>query len=177
MLTAGVAEARSLARYARHSPASLLHRRPPGPPRARSGPGERRRPAPPPPAASRRDGGVRRRAHRPLRQAPVIEAALARRSGRPRPLPVRAVLTALLCLAPDHRPLFLTAPPGSCSGGCPPASRSLPGSPAPPPPSGPSSTPAPGSTTASRHLLGEDPSPLPKNRCLTEQDSKPAPDK
>ena len=33
-------------------------------------------------------------------QAPVIEAALAHRTGRPRPLPVRAVLTALLCLAP-----------------------------------------------------------------------------
>ena len=32
-------------------------------------------------------------------RAPVIEAALAHRTGRPRPLPVRAVLTALLCLA------------------------------------------------------------------------------
>jgi hypothetical protein len=41
-------------------------------------------------------------------QAPVIEAALARRTGRPRPLPVRAVLTALLCLALEDRPLFLT---------------------------------------------------------------------
>ena len=41
-------------------------------------------------------------------QAPVIEAALAHRTGRPRPLPVRAVLTALLCLALDDRPLFLT---------------------------------------------------------------------
>jgi hypothetical protein len=41
-------------------------------------------------------------------EAPVIEAALARRTGRPRPLPVRAVLTALLCLALDDRPLFLT---------------------------------------------------------------------
>lgn len=40
--------------------------------------------------------------------APVIEAALAHRSGRPRPLPVRAVLTALLALALDGRPLFLT---------------------------------------------------------------------
>ena len=38
----------------------------------------------------------------------VIEAALAHRTGRPRPLPVRAVLTALLCLALDDRPLFLT---------------------------------------------------------------------
>ncbi len=40
--------------------------------------------------------------------APVIEAALAHRTGRPRPLPARAVLTALLCLALDDRPLFLT---------------------------------------------------------------------
>jgi hypothetical protein len=40
-------------------------------------------------------------------KAPVIEAALAHRTGRPRPLPVRAVLTALLCLALDDRPLFL----------------------------------------------------------------------
>ena len=36
-------------------------------------------------------------------QAPVIEAALAHRTGRPRPLPVRAVLTASLCLAPAGR--------------------------------------------------------------------------
>ena len=41
-------------------------------------------------------------------KAPVIEAALAHRTGRPRPLPVRAVLTALLSLALDDRPLFLT---------------------------------------------------------------------
>ena len=41
-------------------------------------------------------------------KAPVIEAALAHRTGRRRPLPVRAVLTALLCLALDDRPLFLT---------------------------------------------------------------------
>ena len=41
-------------------------------------------------------------------KAPVIEAALARRTGRPRPLPVRAVLAALVCLALDDRPLFLT---------------------------------------------------------------------
>ncbi|MFI5084243.1 MAG: hypothetical protein ACHQCE_24500, partial [Streptosporangiales bacterium] len=40
-------------------------------------------------------------------KAPVIEAALAHRTGRPRPLPVRAVLTALLSLALDDRPLFL----------------------------------------------------------------------
>ena len=41
-------------------------------------------------------------------KAPVLEAALAHRTGRPRPLPVRAVLTALLYLALDDRPLFLT---------------------------------------------------------------------
>ena len=41
-------------------------------------------------------------------KAPVIEAALAHATGRPRPLPVRAVLTALLSLALDDRPLFLT---------------------------------------------------------------------
>jgi hypothetical protein len=41
-------------------------------------------------------------------KAPVIEAALAHTTGRPRPLPVRAVLTALLCLALADRPLFLT---------------------------------------------------------------------
>ena len=41
-------------------------------------------------------------------KAPVIEAALAHRTGRPRPLPARAVLTALLSLALDDRPLFLT---------------------------------------------------------------------
>ncbi len=41
-------------------------------------------------------------------KAPVIEAALAHRTGRRRPLPVRAVLTALVCLALDDRPLFLT---------------------------------------------------------------------
>jgi hypothetical protein len=39
---------------------------------------------------------------------PVIEAALAHRTGRRRPLPARAVLTALLCLALGDRPLFLT---------------------------------------------------------------------
>ena len=41
-------------------------------------------------------------------KAPVIEAALAHRTGRRRPLPVRAVLAALLCLALCDRPLFFT---------------------------------------------------------------------
>jgi hypothetical protein len=45
-------------------------------------------------------------------KAPVIEAALAHRTGRRRPLPVRAVLTALPCLALDDRPLFLTEATG-----------------------------------------------------------------
>lgn len=36
------------------------------------------------------------------------EAALARRTGRPRSLPARAVLAALLLLAADDRPLHLT---------------------------------------------------------------------
>ena len=37
-------------------------------------------------------------------KAPVIEAALAKATGRRRPLPVRAVLAALACLALDDRP-------------------------------------------------------------------------
>jgi hypothetical protein len=41
-------------------------------------------------------------------KAPEIEAALAKTTGRPRPLPVRAVLTALACLVLDDRPPFLT---------------------------------------------------------------------
>ena len=58
-------------------------------------------------------------------QAPAIEAALARRTGRPRPLPVRAVLTALLCLALDDRPLFLTQATRLLFSQMPPASRRL----------------------------------------------------
>jgi hypothetical protein len=41
-------------------------------------------------------------------KAPVLEAALAHPAGRRRPLPVRAVLAALVALALDDRPLFLT---------------------------------------------------------------------
>ena len=41
-------------------------------------------------------------------KARELEAALAHATGRPRALPVRAVLTALACLALDDRPLFLT---------------------------------------------------------------------
>ena len=100
-------------------------------------------------------------------QAPVIEAALAHRTGRPRPLPVRAVLAALLCLALDDRPLFLTeATRLLCQ--LPPASRRQLG--------------VPGTATTERafqnayrrvrycfHAIVSvaDPSALPKNRRLT----------
>jgi hypothetical protein len=57
--------------------------------------------------------------------APVIEAVLAHRTGRRRPLPVRAVLTALLCLALDDRPLFLTEVTRLLFCQLPPASRRL----------------------------------------------------
>src|SRR5215469_11034093 len=58
-------------------------------------------------------------------KAPVIEAALAHRTGRPRPLPVRAVLTALACLALEDRPLFLTEATRLLFGQLSPASRRL----------------------------------------------------
>jgi hypothetical protein len=101
-------------------------------------------------------------------QAPVIEAALAHRTGRPRPLPARAVLTALLCLALDDRPLFLTEVTRLLFCQLPPASRRLLG--------------VPGTVTTERafqaayrrvrYCFGQilkvaDPSPLPKNRRLT----------
>ena len=82
-------------------------------------------------------------------KAPVIEAALAHRTGRHRPLPVRAVLTALLCLALDDRPLFLTEVTRLLFCQLPPASRRLLGVPGAAPPSGPSRTPTAGSGTAS----------------------------
>ena len=101
-------------------------------------------------------------------QAPVIEAALAHRTGRPRPLPVRAVLTALLCLALDDRPLFLTEVTRLLFCQLPPAGRRLLG--------------VPGTATTERafraayrrvrycfHAIvsAADPSALPKNRRLT----------
>jgi hypothetical protein len=101
--------------------------------------------------------------------APVIEAALAHRTGRRRPLPVRAVLTALLCLALDDRPLFLTDATRLLFCQLPPASRQLLG--------------VPGTATTERafqnayrrvrycfHAIVSvaDPSALPKNRRLTE---------
>ena len=104
-------------------------------------------------------------------KAPVIEAALAHRTGRPRPLPVRAVLTALLCLALDDRPLFLTGATRLLFQQLPDASRRLLG--------------VPGTATTERAFLAAyrrvrycfaairsvmDPSPLPKNRRLTQDD-------
>ena len=109
-------------------------------------------------------------------QAPVIGAALAHRTGRPRPLPVRAVLTALLCLALDDRPLFLTEATRLLFCQLPPASRRLLG--------------VPGTASGEQAFLAAcrrvrycfhaivsaaDPSPLPKNRRLTAASSRPAP--
>ena len=106
-------------------------------------------------------------------QAPVIEAALAHRTGRPRPLPVRAVLAALLCLALDDRPLFLTDATRLLFQQLSEASRRLLG--------------VPGTATTERAFLAAyrrvrycfgaigsvmDPSPLPKNRRLTQDDLK-----
>jgi hypothetical protein len=106
-------------------------------------------------------------------KAPVIEAALAHATGRPRPLPARAVLTALLCLAPGDRPLFLTEATRLLFGQLSDASRALPG--------------VTGTIPAQRAFLAAyrrvrycfhqilsvaDPSPLPKNRRLTEDDLK-----
>ncbi len=106
-------------------------------------------------------------------KAPVIEAALAHRTGRRRPLPVRAVLTALLCLALDDRPLFLTDATRLLFQQPSQTSRRLLG--------------VPGTATTERafkaacrrvrYCFGAicsvmDPSPLPKNRRLTQQDLK-----
>ena len=106
-------------------------------------------------------------------KAPVIEAALAHRTGRRRPLPVRAVLAALACLALDDRPLFLTEATRLLFCRLSPASRRLLG--------------VTGTAATQRAFLAAyrrvrycyhamletmDPSPLPKNRRLTEQDLK-----
>jgi len=106
-------------------------------------------------------------------QAPVIEAALAHRTGRPRPLPVRAVLTALVCLALDDRPLFLTEVTRLLFCQLPPASRRL------------LSVPGTAATESAfkaayrrvRYCFHQilsiaDPSALPKNRRLTEDELK-----
>ena len=81
--------------------------------------------------------------------APVIEAALAHATGRPRPLPVRAVLAALVCLAHDDRPLFLTEATRLLFCQLSGASRGLPASLAPPAASKRSWPPTGGSATAS----------------------------
>ena len=109
-------------------------------------------------------------------QAPLIEAALAHRTGRPRPLPVRAVLTALLHLALDDRPLFLTEATRLLFCQLSPVSRRLLG--------------VPGTVSGERAFLAAyrrvrycfgaicsvmDPSPQPKNRRLSEQDLTAAP--
>jgi hypothetical protein len=101
-------------------------------------------------------------------KAPVIEAALAHHTGRRRPLPARAVLAGLLCLALDDRPLFLTEATRLLFCQLSPASRRLLG--------------VTGAATGRRGFLAAyrrvrycfhailsvmDPSPLPKNRRLT----------
>lgn len=106
-------------------------------------------------------------------KAPVIEALPAHRTGRRRPLPVRAVLTALLCLALDDRPLFLTDATRLLFGRLPGASRTMLG--------------VTGTATAQRAfkaayrrvrycfhaiLSVADPSALPKNRRLTQDELK-----
>ena len=106
-------------------------------------------------------------------RAPVIEAALAHRTGRPRPLPVRAVLTALLCLALDDRPLFLTEVTRLLFCQLPPAGRRLLGVPA-------AAATEQAFQNAYRrvrycfHAIVSvaDPSPLPKNRRLTQDELK-----
>ena len=172
----GIAEAGSLARYARHVPRhQLLQGRPAGPlargAHAMSGTGLTL------PAAS---GGISDQTVAFAAElidrsgkAPVIEAALAHRTGRPRPLPVRAVLTALLCLALDDRPLFLTEATRLLFCQISGTSRRMLG--------------VTGAITTQRAFLAAyrrvrycfgaicsvmDPSALPKNRRLTEQDLK-----
>ena len=97
-----------------------------------------------------------------------IEAALAHRTGRRRPLPVRAVLTALLCLALDDRPLFLTDATRLLFGRLPEASRTMLGV------TGTASTQRAFKAAYRRvrycfHAIVSvaDPSSLPKNRRLT----------
>ena len=103
--------------------------------------------------------------------ADQAETALARRTGRPRALPVRAVLAGLLLLAMDDRPLHLARVTDLLFRRLTPASRALLG--------------VTGATPDQRAFLAAcrrvrycfrltcstaDPSPLPKNRCLTPQE-------
>ena len=104
-------------------------------------------------------------------KAPVIEAALAHRTGRPRPLPVRAVLTALACLALDDRPLFLTEATRLLFCQLSPASRRLLGVPG----TAPDERAFLAAYRRVRYCSGAicsvmDPSPLPKNRRLSQAD-------
>ena len=104
-------------------------------------------------------------------KAPVIEAALAHATGRPRPLPVRAVLTALLCLALDDRPLFLTEATRLLFCQLSPAARGLLGVPG----TAPTERAFKAAYRRVRYCFGAlcsviDPSALPKNRRLTQQD-------
>jgi hypothetical protein len=105
--------------------------------------------------------------------APVIEAALAHRTGRPRPLPVRAVLTALLCLALDDRPLLLTEATRLLFCQLSGASRALLGVPG----TAPDHQTFLAAYRRVRYCFHQicgvaDPSPLPKNRRLSDQDLK-----
>jgi hypothetical protein len=106
-------------------------------------------------------------------KAPVTGAALAHATGRPRPLPARAVLTALLCLAPGGRPLLITEATRLLSGQLCGASRALPGITA--------TIPAQRAFLAAcrrvRYCFGQilnvaGPSALPKNRRLSEDGRK-----
>jgi hypothetical protein len=100
-------------------------------------------------------------------QAPEIEAALAKTTGRPR----RAVLTALACLVLDDRPPFLTGVTRLLFQQISGSSRALLGVPG-------TATGRPGFLAAYRRvrycfhaiLSVMDPSGLPKNRRLTAQD-------
>ena len=104
-------------------------------------------------------------------KAPVIEAALAHRTGRPRPLPARAVLTALLCLALDDRPLFLTDTTRLLFCQLSGTSRGLLGVPG----TAPTERAFLAAYRRVRYCFGAicsamDPSPLPKNRRLSQAD-------
>jgi hypothetical protein len=105
-------------------------------------------------------------------KAPVIEAWLAHRTGRRRPLPVRAVLAALACLALEDRPLFLTEAARLLFCQLSPASRRLLGVPGKPVTTRRAFLAAYRRVRYCFHAILEtmDPSPLPKNRRLTQHD-------
>ena len=140
--------------------ASAHPRAPCGPAGARSARDERQRPDPAAAGGGISDETVAFAAALIDRsgKAPVIEAALAHPTGRPRPLPVRAVLTALVCLALDDRPLFLTEATRLLFSRTSDASRALLGRHRhrPRPPRFPGRLPA-GPLLLPRHLLGHGP--------------------